>query len=175
MGGKNEGKIEYEGLTGLYMKFIDGMNLVLRLVGGVILVAMVICVFMSVVSRAVANFSISWVEELVTFGMAWIASIGTALAVRGGNLTNLELFLMKLPEHVKRRIALLVYVITLVLFIFMMYSGFKMANIAKLQSAPTIPGFSMLWVYIAIPIGIVAMWLNTVARIIELIRKEGES
>lgn len=158
-----------------YLKLVDYMNMILKIVGGIILVAMVLSVFLSVISRAAANFSISWVEELVTFGMAWIAAIGTALAVRGGDLTNLELLLMKLPKHVQRIINLLTCVLSLVLFIFMLYSGFKMAAIAKLQSAPTIPGLSMLWVYIAVPMGIVAMWFNTIARMIEIAGKEEDT
>lgn len=164
----------YEGVPGplaLFLRFTDFLNMIIVVVAGIVLCFMCIAVFGSVVSRFVANFSLAWVEEAATFGIAWVVTLGTALAVRGGDLTAVELVAMKLKAESNRKLKLLVCVISVVYFLFVIYSGWKMANIAQMQSSPTIPWLSMYWVYLAMPVGALCMFANMIARFIELALK----
>ncbi|MCC8191036.1 MAG: TRAP transporter small permease [Planctomycetes bacterium] len=151
-----------------YLRLTDGLNLIIAVAAGVILCAMSIAVFGSVLSRFIANISLSWVEEAATFGIAWVVTLGTALAVRGGDLTSVEVVAMRLKRQTNRRLKMAICLIAVVYFLFVMYSGWRMAGIARMQSSPTIPWLSMYWVYLAVPVGAVCMFVNIIARFLEL-------
>lgn len=167
----------YSGVPGplaLYLRLTDYFNAVVTVASGIVLCFMCIAVFGSVVSRFIANFSLAWVEEAATFGIAWVVTLGTALAVRGGDLTSVELVTMKLNKETNRKLKMVICVISVVYFALVVYSGVMMANIAEMQTSPTIPWLSMYWVYIAMPVGAVCMFVNIVARFIELALKRRE-
>ena len=93
-----------------FFEMVRWLNMALKIIGGVFLVFMAVTVFGSVISRFVASLSISWIEESSTFCMSWVAVIGTALAVRGGDLTALDLVVIRLPKRGQFFIKMLVVV-----------------------------------------------------------------
>ena len=176
-GGVFVNESRYAGVPGplaAYLRFTDWFNAIIAVVAGTVLCGMCLAVFGSVVSRFVANFSLSWVEEAATFGIAWVVTLGTALAVRGGDLTSVELVAMKLKANTNRKLKMAVCGIAIVYFAFVVVGGWKMANIARMQTSPTIPWLSMYWVYMAMPVGAICMFINIVARFIELALRRRE-
>lgn len=157
-----------------YLKMTGVLNKIMIVITGVILVFMSLAVFGSVTSRFIANFSLAWVEEVATFGIAWVVAFGTAIAVRGGDLTAVEVVTMHLKGRAAFIVKICVCVISLFFFCFIIHSGWRMANIAKMQISPTIPWLSMFWVYLAMPVGAACMFVNMVARLIELVFKGEE-
>ena len=51
----------------------------------------------------------------------------------------------------------------------MIIYGYQMAMVVSTQYAATIPFMSLFWVYIAMPIGFVIVFLNTLAHIFDLV------
>ena len=152
-----------------YLKLTDVLNKIMVVLTGVVLVFMSVAVFGSVTSRFIANFSLAWVEEAATFGIAWVVAFGTAIAVRGGDLTAVEVVAMHLKGKTRHIVKICVCIISMFFFCFVIHSGWRMANIAKMQMSPTIPWLSMFWVYLAMPVGAICMFINMVARLIELV------
>jgi len=102
--------------------------------------------------------------------MAWICAIGAGLTSRKGGLTTIEIGVMWLPEHIKRLVAVIAALISFVIFTVIIYYGTKMAIIVNSQHATTIPMLTMFWVYIAMPFGVVIMFVNTLIRTIEVVK-----
>jgi len=149
---------------------VDIVNTWLQYIGIVILCIMTITVFVAVLSRFFIGISLSWVEESATFAMAWICAIGAGLTARKGGLTTIEIGVMWLPEHIKRVVAVIAALISFVIFTVIIYYGTKMAIVVNSQHATTIPMLTMFWVYIAMPFGVVIMFVNTLIRTIEVVK-----
>ena len=164
----------FDGLFGFFLKLVDNMNSVVKIVGGIILCAMSIAVFASVGSRYLMKISLTWVEEAATFGMAWLCTLGGALATRKGDMTTVTMVVTYLPPGLQKICRIASCLLSLVFFIFIINAGIKMAVVAGLQRSPSIPQLSMFWVYLALPVGLCIMLVNTVVRMIEIGReKEG--
>jgi TRAP-type C4-dicarboxylate transport system permease small subunit len=156
------------------LKVIDSINVAVKALGGILLCAMSIAVFVSVASRYLSNITLTWIEEAATFGMAWLCALGAGLATRKGDMTAVTLGIMWLPPKVQKLCRIVSCVISLVLFVFIVDAGIRMAIVARLQRAPSIPQLQMFWVYLAMPVGMVIMFFNTTIRMIEIyLEKEG--
>ncbi len=152
-----------------YDAFLDIVNKIGMAVGGFLLCAMSLTVFGSVLSRYIPNFSLTWVEEMVTYGMAWLCTIGGGLATRKGEMTSVTLFLNKVPEKPRRAIRILNSVMSLVIFVFLVKCGYEMALTGALRKAVSFPQITLYWLYIALPVGVVIMFLNTAGNIARII------
>lgn len=153
-----------------FIALVDTFNTWLQYIGIVIICMMTVTVFAAVVSRFFVGISLSWVEESATFAMAWICAIGAGLTARKGGLTTIEIGVMWLPEHLKRVVAVIAALISFSIFTVIIYYGTQMAIIVNSQHATTIPILTMFWVYIAMPFGVLIMFVNTLIRTIEVVR-----
>lgn len=156
-------------------KFADGINAIVKIIGGFILCAMSIAVFASVVSRYFVNISLTWVEEAATFGMAWLCTLGGGLATRKGDMTAVTLGIMFLPPKIQKICKIASCLLCLILFVFIIDAGIKMAVVARMQRSPSIPQLTMFWVYIALPVGLVVMFVNTAVRMVEICSDKGDN
>jgi len=148
---------------------IDRLNRLFEYVGLVLLSMMTIIVFVAIVSRFFAGISLSWVEESATFSMAWICALGAGLASRKGGMTTIEIGIMKFPFSVKKIIRVTACILSYIFFCTMILFGYKMAMVVRTQYATTIPFMSMFWVYVAMPVGFVIMFINSLAYMAEII------
>lgn len=148
---------------------IDKLNRVFEYVGIVILTAMTAVVFVAIISRFFNGISLSWIEESATFAMAWICALGAGLISRRGGMTAIEIGVTCFPKKIETALRILAYLISLVFFVVMIVQGYKMAMVVSTQYAATIPFMSLFWVYIAMPIGFVIVFLNTLAHIFDLV------
>ena len=156
------------------LRLVGSLNSLVKIIGGIILCAMSVAVFASVFSRYFMNYSLTWIEEAATLGMAWLCALGAGLAARKGDMTAVTLGIMFLPYKVRKICRIASCLICLALFAIVIDAGIKMAAIARMQRVSSIPQLSMFWVNIALPIGLAVMFINTVVRMIE-IGKEKEA
>lgn len=151
---------------------LDFLNHIFEYIGVFFLTAMTLIVFVAIVSRAFVGISLSWVEEIATFVMAWIGAIGAGLMSRRGGMTAIEIGIMWMPSTIKKGIKILACLISFILFFIVMIFGFKMAMVVKPQMATTVPHMSMMYVYLAMPAGFLMMFVNTLAHMIEIVTEE---
>lgn len=157
------------GFSTRLISLVDKCNVGLQYFGVFILGAMTLAVFSAVVSRFFIGFSLSWVEESATFAMAWICALGGGLTARKGGLTTIELLVIKLPVKAQKFFAVIASLISFLIFAVIIYFGTRMAMVVSTQRATTLPGLTMFWVYIAMPIGILVMFINTLIHTIEIV------
>lgn len=167
--GANMKRCKRENGDNTFIALVDIFNAWLQYIGITILCIMTITVFAAVLSRFFIGFSLSWVEESATFSMAWICAIGAGLTARKGGLTTIEIGVMWLPEHIRRIVAVIAALISFCIFSIIIYFGTKMAVIVNSQRATTIPMLTMFWVYVAMPFGVLIMFINTLIHTVEIV------
>ena len=148
---------------------IDKLNRIFEYVGIVILTAMTAVVFVAIISRLFTGISLSWIEESATFAMAWICALGAGLISRSGGMTAIEIGVSCFSKKIETALRILAYLISLVFFVVIIIQGYKMAMVVSTQYAATIPFMSLFWVYIAMPVGFVIVFINTIAHIFDLV------
>ena len=158
-----------------YESFLDIVNRIGMIIGGILLCVMSLAVFASVLSRYIPNFSLTWVEEMVTYGMAWLCTIGGGLATRKGEMTSVTLFLNKVPEKPRRVLRIVNCMASLIVFLFLIRCGYQMALTGALRKAVSFPQVTMFWLYIALPVGVAIMFLNTLGTILRILAEGKEA
>lgn len=156
-----------------YFKFVDIIDAIAKILGGGLLCLISITVFASVISRFIPGFSLTWVEELVTYAMAWLCTLGGGIATRHGDMTTVTIILNLFPEKVKKIVRVIACLFSLVIFALIIKAGWQMALVGNLRKSTAVPAITMFWMYLALPVGMIIMFLNTVARIIEILDEKG--
>ncbi len=151
-----------------YFGLLGWLNCGAKIVGGALLVLMSVAVFSSVVSRSVANLSLAWVEEAAVFIMVWVVVFGTALAIEAKHMIAVEALAVRFPRTARKVLKTGVGIVSMVFIVILISAGWDMANIAEIQYSPTLPWFSMFWVYLSMPVGGVFMLLNLVGNVIKI-------
>lgn len=118
---------------------------------------MSVIVIASVIWRYVLNDSLSWSEDVAKFLMVWLAFIGAPLGFRHGAHVSISLVPSSAPQFILRIVRVLVHAIVLVLMLILAYYAWVFAWNGRTQVALTVGDISMLWIFIAMPIGAVLM------------------
>lgn len=118
-----------------------------------------IIVIASVFWRYVLNDSLSWSEDVAKFLMVWLAFIGAPLGFRHGAHVAISLVPPGAPAAVLRLARVLVHAIVLALMVILTWQSWLFAWNGRTQVALTIGDISMLWIFIAMPIGAAIMAL----------------
>lgn len=144
------------------VKGIDQLNRIVIWVVVIMLSVMCVTVFMQVIFRYVLHASLSWSEELARYLMVWLTFLGAALGVRYKSLIGMEVLVKALPKLMKRGVLELVTLFQLVFLAVVLVYSIKMTMMvhAQVSAAMLIP---MSWAYVALPVGLSMMILNTIA------------
>ena len=99
--------------------------------------AVIVCVALAqVFQRFALNSSLSWSEELQIFGHIWIVFLGIPIAYRRGAHLYIETFCDKLSPRPRAAFNLLVESIWAAFALSLMVLGWKVAQVAHMQSSP---------------------------------------
>ncbi|MBP1934709.1 TRAP transporter small permease [Ammoniphilus resinae] len=151
-----------------YFKLIQLVNMVTKIVAGVMLVIMSVVVFGSVMSRYFANLSWAWVEEGAVYLMIWIVALGASLAVSAKHMIAVEAVVMMFSRPLWRVAKTAVIILSVAFLVTLIIVGYNMAALASDQISITLPWLSLFWVYLSIPVGAFMMTLNMIATLIEI-------
>lgn len=128
------------------------VNKILEIVGATLLVAMVAIVLWQVFSRTVLGNPNTVTEELVRFGLVWLAMLSSSYVV--GKKAHLAVTL--LSENLTGKKRKLLEIIIQILFIafaaiIMIYGGFNAVSLTMKQISPSL-GIPMGYVYLSVPV-----------------------
>ena len=132
----------------------QGLLLVCKVatIGLVLAIASVICA--GVFYRYVLSDALSWSEEIAKFLMVWMTFTGAPIALREGGHVAIELLPNALPARLRQAAQLATFVIILGLMAVFVHQGTVFAWNARMQIAATLTfGFSLFWIFVAIPVG----------------------
>ena len=147
----------------LYVKLIDKLNVVIKILGGTILVFLILSVFLQILDRFLPfSMKTSVFEELARFMLIWMGYITLGLALNSDQyrLVSVDFFRDMLPEGLPRVILNeIMQVLCLLFCIFMVYIGTKFIIVGSVQKAPA-TGIRMSWYYASEAVGFTLATLN---------------
>lgn len=114
----------------------------------IIAVIMVAAVFY----RHVLDNSITWAEEGCKYLMVWLALLGAPIALRHAAHINIDLLVKLFPPRGRQAFYLVIHLIIIATMGLLLWQGWVFSQSGARQVASSF-NLSMLWMYIAIPIG----------------------
>lgn len=145
-----------------YLRFADGLAAGARLAVMVLMAAMVVDVLLGVFFRYVVQDALTWTEETARYIMIWMGFLGTGLALREGSHVAVEFFLERTSGAGRRGLVALVRTLGLLFLVSVVVAGMVLLPRISSQSTPVL-AISMMWPYLAIPVGCLLTALEMVA------------
>ncbi|MHB8916733.1 MAG: TRAP transporter small permease [Desulfocucumaceae bacterium] len=136
-------------ILGKTSDFLDRISRAMVLVASCV---MVLAVLLQVFFRYVLNSPLSWPEELTIYLMAWMAFVGSAVAVKSSEHIGVDLLLTFLPGRGKNVLLLVVKIVMMIFAVFLFKAGLQMSlfGISMISDALRI---SMFWPRLSMPVG----------------------
>jgi TRAP-type C4-dicarboxylate transport system permease small subunit len=136
-----------------------------------LMIAIAVIIIAGFFYRYVLNDALSWSEEVSKFLMVWLTFTGAPLALRHGGHVAIELLPNALPPRLRQLVLLVTFLIILALMAVFVHQGWVFAWNARMQIAATLGGgFSMIWVFLAIPVGGLLMGLIALELVLRAVR-----
>lgn len=152
------------------MKFVNLLDRslfrVVSIICQLLLFSAVAAGFYQVVARFILHSPADWSEAWTRSSLIWTVMLGLCLAFRYGAMLSVEMLHGFLKGKARRWLEHLIMVICVVFLGFMAWVGAQMAWRVRFQNLASLD-FSISWIYIAIPIGMVLAILGVLARWLE--------
>ncbi|QQK78859.1 TRAP transporter small permease [Salicibibacter cibi] len=156
----------------VFVRWVDYFNKGLKLILGLLFVAMTLSFFFNIAVRFVftaldIHISVPWTQELATYIMIWSVFLGIAVAVRNDKLISMELFVHTLPAKLGKILKVGALLLTVVFFFYLIFIGYDLAfNQGSRQTSPVM-GISMTIIYISMFIGSIIAIVNIFTLFLE--------
>lgn len=133
-------------------RFNDALLRVCRYLIIVIVAVLAVILISAVFWRYVLDSAISWSEEGSKYLMVWLTFLGAPIALRHFAHINIDLLIKALPPRLQQCLHLLVSLIIVLTMAVLFWKGVGFTQLGARQVASSF-NFSMLYMYIAVPIG----------------------
>jgi TRAP-type C4-dicarboxylate transport system permease small subunit len=135
-----------------YLRFCDGLAAVARVAVMVLMAAMTVDCLLGVFFRYVVQDALTWTEETARYLMIWMGFVATGLALREGGHIAVEFLPERLPPAARRATLTVVRLLGVAFLVAVIGAGWMLLVRVSGQRTPVL-GISMLWPYLAIPVG----------------------
>ena len=115
---------------------------------GVLAVILISAVFY----RYALNNAIAWSEEGSKYLMVWLTFLGAPIALRHAAHINIDLLVKLFPPRGRQAFYLGINLVIIVTMGILLWKGWEFAQLGARQVASSF-NFSMVWMYVAVPIG----------------------
>ena len=132
-------------------------------------VVMVVVTLSQVIFRYVLTAPLPWSEELARYCFVWIVFLGAAIGLERGIHLGVDLFVNLLPGKLQAGLEVLSNVLIGCLAMAIIYASFPVIEMNFLQRSPAM-GVQMSWIYAAIPVSMVLIFLICTERIVKILR-----
>jgi TRAP-type C4-dicarboxylate transport system permease small subunit len=134
------------------MTLRDRIAQAIHVVAAVLLIAAVAVMAMQITLRLVFNSPLSWPEEAVRYSFVWIVYLGSTVAVTRGTHIRVLVAIERRGPRVRLCSDVLNWFVNVLCFGFLVYWGADLAYKYKEAEFYTLPGWSQLWYYLALPV-----------------------
>ena len=129
-------------------RLYDGLGLL----GGVVLAAMALAVFVQVLLRYVFTYALDGLDEVPRYLFVWLVMIGAAAAMHRGEHTALDYFRQRLAPRGRALAVIVTNGVGMLLFLSLIKTSFVLVPNSNLQSSAGL-GLPLGYVYAAVPVG----------------------
>lgn len=126
----------------------EGIVRVCRVGVGLSFAVLIGAVLIQVVGRSTGSSPV-WTEELTRFALLYLVAFGAGLALRSGDLVNVDVICEALPGDLPRRLRLLAAGITAALALYLVAPAWKFVAIGVMQTSPAL-GLRMSMVHFSV-------------------------
>lgn len=150
---------------------MDALNRIVTGIVAALLAVVATAVMVQVLVRFVLtaagiNISAPWTEELARYTLIWMVFLGAAVGVRHARMIALEFGIRKLPPRGGIPVKYAVTLLCIAFFGLLFVVGVDFLALGRTETSPVL-GITKDWVYLAMPVGMVLMILNSLALIAE--------
>jgi len=150
---------------------VDGINKVIFYVLAALMATISVLTFLQVLVRlalsaAGINLSVPWSEELSRSLMIWLIFLGAAYACRRAQMIALTFVMDMIPRNLERVMDGLAALLCILFYGLLVIMGFKAVSFGWIEVSPVLQ-FPKAYVYLAMPVGMVIMIINTLALLAE--------
>ncbi|MDA7414873.1 TRAP transporter small permease [Xenophilus arseniciresistens] len=128
-----------------------------------------------IITRFVLEQPAEWSEILIRVSLIWMVFLGIPMAFRQGAMVSVDVLYRWSPPHIKRVLDAVVSVAALALMLVILWWGFDYAMRGRVQSMAGLESISMVWAYLALPVGAVFSLIGIMGNYLDPIRLELET
>jgi len=145
-----------------------------RVICTICLCGCVVSLFSGAVMRII-GFPLLYSTDIALFLFAWCIFLGVGAAYRDDRLVYVNVFIDKVPPHMRRRISALSYLLIGLFLGVMLLFGIQLCINSRARSWPSIPWLSYSWVTMSVPVGCLSLLVSTAIKFYKrVIRGEEE-
>lgn len=150
---------------------LNYLRKVVRFVAIVCCGILMLTVFVSVLLRYVFGLGLSFSEDLVRYIMVVIVFFASSLAFDSKQHISIRLLVNKLSRRNQLRLDLFSYVCLFAFLIILMIQGIRILPVQLRTEIPTMPGVSIFWFYLSIPVGCILMIVFLIPQFLSSIKE----
>ncbi|MBB3638231.1 TRAP transporter small permease [Variovorax atrisoli] len=128
-----------------------------------------------IITRFVLEQPAEWSEILIRVSLIWMVFLGIPTAFRQGAMVSVDVLYRWSPPRVRRMLDAVVSVAALVLMLVVLWWGWDYAIRGRVQSMAGLESVSMLWSYLALPVGSLFCLFGIVGNFLDPKRLELET
>jgi len=154
-----------------FLRATDGLNAVLTLAVGLLMMVVSAAVLWQVTVRLFLtalgiNISAPWTEELARYCLIWMVFLGAGIGVRHARMISLEFVVRSLPAIAGVPLRYAVTLLSVAFFALLIWTGLQFVELGRTEVSPVMR-IRKDWVYWAMPAGAALMIVNSVALVVE--------
>jgi len=133
-------------------------------VAAFLLLGATLVIFFAAVFRSFDR-PLNWSLDIALFLFAWSVFLSAEVAMRKGNLVNVDFLVQRFPQSVQRIIGTFVYLIILTFLATLVSFGVYLSYVTRARAFQGIPAFSYTWITLSVPVGGILCMINCVRMI----------
>lgn len=128
-----------------------------------------------IVTRFVLEQPAEWSEILIRVSLIWMVFLGIPMAFRQGAMVSVDVLYRWSPPRIRRVLDAVVSLAALALMLVVLWWGWDYAIRGRVQSMAGLESVSMLWSYLALPVGSLFCLFGIVGNFLDPKRLELET
>ncbi len=128
-----------------------------------------------IITRFIIEEPAEWTEVLIRFSLIWMVFLGIPMAFRQGAMISVDLMHRLSPPPLRRALDVLILLTTIVLLAVIVWYGWDYAQRGRVQTMMGLESYSMLWAYLALPVGALCSAVGVIGNFLDPRRQELET
>ena len=133
-------------------------------VAAFLLLGATLVIFFAAVFRSFDR-PLNWSLDIALFLFAWSVFLSAEVAMRKGNLVNVDFLVQRFPQSVKRVLGIIIYLIIFTFLATLTVFGLYLSYVTRARAFQGIPTFSYTWITLSVPVGCSLCMINCVRTI----------
>jgi TRAP-type C4-dicarboxylate transport system permease small subunit len=138
-------------------------------VAAFLLLGATLTIFFAAVFRSFDR-PLNWSLDIALFLFAWSVFLSAEVAMRKGNLVNVDFLVRLFPQPVQRALGVLIYLTIFAFLAALAVFGIYLSYATRARAFQGIPTFSYTWITLSVPVGCILCSINCVRTIREFLQ-----